>query len=355
MIPTAEYANRSPSRPSGPWLHRFAVLVAACTMLLIVAGGLVTSTGSGLSVPDWPTTYGHNMFTFPLSQWVGGIRFEHSHRLIASTVGFLTIILCLWLWLREPRRWLCWLGTAALLAVMAQGVLGGLTVLYLLPTPISVLHACLAQTFLCIVVSIAVFTSPRSVSHFSHSAVPSAAAPHRWALLLTLGIFGQLILGAVMRHTESGLAVPDFPRAYGQWAPDLSASAIDSYNEHRRFDLLLPVVTKEQIVYHLAHRLGAIAVTILVLGATGRILRDYRRFSTLRNPSLFLLFLLAGQIALGAWTVWSEKAALVATAHVAMGALMLAMAWLLTLRCYRDVAPIPRDETIELGLARSTA
>ncbi len=324
-------------------------------MLLIVAGGLVTSTGSGLSVPDWPTTYGHNMFTFPLSQWVGGIRFEHSHRLIASTVGFLTIILCFWLWRREKRRWLCWLGTAALLAVIAQGVLGGLTVLYLLPTPISVLHACLAQTFLCMVVSIAVFTSPRWISRSGRSQASTGAAPHRWVLLLTLGIFGQLILGAVMRHTQSGLAVPDFPRAYGQWVPDLSASAIDQYNQQRRFDLLLPVVTKEQIIYHLAHRLGAIAVTILVLGAAGRILRDYGRHSSLRNPAILLLFLLAGQIALGAWTVWSEKAAVVATAHVAIGASMLATAWLLTLRCYRDIAPVHLDETMELGLARSTA
>src|SRR3954466_2090296 len=84
------------------WHHRYATLVAACTVLLITAGGMVTSTGSGLSVPDWPTTYGSNMFTFPMSKWVGGIRYEHSHRLIASTVGFLTVILALWTWRGEP-------------------------------------------------------------------------------------------------------------------------------------------------------------------------------------------------------------------------------------------------------------
>jgi len=334
-------------------LHRFSIVVAGATWLLIIAGGLVTSTGSGLSVPDWPTSYGHNMFTFPFSQWVGGIRFEHSHRLIASTVGLLTVVLCLWLWRREKRSWLCWLGTTALFAVIAQGVLGGLTVIYLLPTPISVLHACLAQTFFCIVISIAVFTSPRWTTRPDREPTSSHAAPHRWAFLLTLGIFGQLILGAVMRHTESGLAVPDFPRAYGQWVPDLSTSAIEGYNSERRFELLMPVVTKEQIVYHLAHRAGAIAVTILVLAAAGRILRDYGRHASLRRPAVLLLVLLAGQIALGGWTVWSEKAALVATAHVAVGAAMLATAWVLTLRCYRDVVPNRGKALVELSLARS--
>src|SRR3989475_4452668 len=103
-------------------LHRFAKIVAGSTIFLVLAGSLVTSTASGLSVPDWPTTYGWNMFTFPPSKWVGGILYEHGHRLIASTVGFLTIVLAVWLWLRESRRWLNWLGVVALVAVIAQGV-----------------------------------------------------------------------------------------------------------------------------------------------------------------------------------------------------------------------------------------
>src|SRR5438034_9800525 len=111
-------------------LHRFALLTACSTALLIFVGGLVTSTGSGLSVPDWPTSYGWNMFTFPVSKWVGGIRYEHSHRLIASTVGFLTIIMAGWTWKVEPRRWVRRLAFAALGAVILQGLLGGLTVLF---------------------------------------------------------------------------------------------------------------------------------------------------------------------------------------------------------------------------------
>src|SRR3954471_4617672 len=105
------------------WHHRYATLVAACTVLLIAAGGMVTSTGSGLSVPDWPTTYGQNMFTFPVSKWVGGIRYEHVHRLIASGVGLLTVALAVWLARRERRRWVRRLGYFALGAVVAQGVL----------------------------------------------------------------------------------------------------------------------------------------------------------------------------------------------------------------------------------------
>src|SRR5437667_10589411 len=118
-------------------LHRFALLTACFTALLIFVGGLVTSTESGLSVPDWPTTYGWNMFTFPFSKWVGGIFYEHTHRLMASFVGFLTVILTGWIWLSEERRWMKWLTTAALGTVILQGVLGGLTVLFLLPAPVS--------------------------------------------------------------------------------------------------------------------------------------------------------------------------------------------------------------------------
>jgi cytochrome c oxidase assembly protein subunit 15 len=137
------------------WLHRYAKLVSASTVLLIVAGGLVTSTGSGLSVPDWPTSYGWSMFTFPLRHMVGGIFYEHGHRLIASTVGFLTIILAVWIWRVEPRRWVRTLGFAALGSVILQGLLGGITVLLFLPTAVSTAHAGLAQIFFCLTVAIA--------------------------------------------------------------------------------------------------------------------------------------------------------------------------------------------------------
>src|SRR5690349_25031541 len=130
-------------------LHKYSRLVVACTILLILAGSFVTSTDSGLSVPDWPTTYGSNMFSFPLSKMVGGIFYEHGHRLIASTVGFLCIIQALWLHFREPKKFVRRLGWLSLLAVCVQGALGGLTVIFLLPKTISVSHAALAEIFFC--------------------------------------------------------------------------------------------------------------------------------------------------------------------------------------------------------------
>ena len=140
------------------WLHWFAVLTAVGTFVLIWVGGLVTSHGVGMAVPDWPTTYGYNMFFFPISKWVGGIFYEHSHRLVASGVGCLTVILAVWLWLKEERRWLRWVGIAALAAVIMQGVLGGLRVTQMKDV-IGVFHATLAQLFFALVSAIALFTS----------------------------------------------------------------------------------------------------------------------------------------------------------------------------------------------------
>src|SRR3982750_1956550 len=173
------------------WLHRFARLVTAFTVLLIAAGGMVTSTGSGLSVPDWPTSYGWSMFSFPTSKWVGGIRYEHSHRLIASTVGFLTIILAIWTWRLEPRRWVRKLGFAALGAVILQGVLGGITVLLFLPPAVSIGHAALAQFFFCLTITLAVVTSPAW-----KNAVQPVEDPilRRVAAVTTALVYAQIII-----------------------------------------------------------------------------------------------------------------------------------------------------------------
>src|SRR5947209_15545702 len=141
-----------------PWLDRFAWLTAGATFLLLGLGGLVTSHEAGMAVPDWPTTYGYNMFLFPVSKWVGGIFYEHSHRLVASGVGFLTTILAVWLWAKEERRWVRWLGVAAFLAVALQGVLGGLRVT-LYKSELGIFHAMLAQLFLVLLAGIALVTS----------------------------------------------------------------------------------------------------------------------------------------------------------------------------------------------------
>jgi cytochrome c oxidase assembly protein subunit 15 len=182
------------------WLHRYAVFVAVCTLLLVVAGGLVTSNAAGLSVPDWPLSYGKLM---PVME--GGVFYEHGHRMIATTVGILTIILAIWLWEAEPRRWLRNLGWAALGAVVLQGVLGGLTVLFLLPKAISIGHACLAELFFSTTVAIAVFTSP------GWKREPQVAEDSGWPSMRTLAaavpvfVLCQVALGAAARHQAIGI------------------------------------------------------------------------------------------------------------------------------------------------------
>jgi heme a synthase len=298
-------------------LHRFALFTACCTAFLIFVGGLVTSTESGLSVPDWPTTYGWNMFAFPFSKWVGGIFFEHSHRLFASFVGFLTVVLAIWTWVKERRNWVRWLSVAALGAVIAQGLLGGLTVLLLLPAPVSTLHACLAQTFFCLTISIALVTSPgwkRGLplikSHAESIPLQTLCAA------TTAAVYVQLILGALMRHTDSGLAIPDFPLAFGR---------------------IIPPFTSEKIVIHFAHRVGAAIVAAMIVWTFSRIVRSYSDSRLLFRPALTMFVLLAVQITLGALTVWTSKAVIPTTAHVANGALVLGTSLLLTLRAFAMV------------------
>ncbi|MEK6643427.1 MAG: COX15/CtaA family protein [Planctomycetota bacterium] len=333
------------------WLHRYCILLACFTLFLIVAGGMVTSTGSGLAVPDWPTTYGQNMFTYPPSKWVGGIFYEHGHRLIASTVGVMTIILAVWLRRADERRWMRRLGWIALAAVIAQGILGGLTVRYLLPAPISVFHGCLAQSFLCLVVSIAVFTSPRwRVPARAVGSTASWPAP-RLCAMMTGAVFLQLILGAVMRHTESGLAVPDFPLAYGKVIPNLSASAVEQYNYDRRWTYRLEQVTVDQISFHLAHRAGAVLVAVLLMMTTITLLRRHGDIAALKWSAILAMALLAAQIGLGAWTVWSGKNPRITTAHVAVGASLLATVWFTTLMSYRFVRTARREPVPSGALA----
>jgi cytochrome c oxidase assembly protein subunit 15 len=181
-------------------LHRFAVFTAACTLLLVVAGALVTSNDAGLAVPDWPLSYGSLM-----PPMVGGIFYEHGHRMVATFVGILTVVLAVWLQLREPRRWMRRLGWVALAAVIAQGLLGGLTVLFFLPRPVSISHASLAQLFFCTTVAIALFTSRWWMGEVEQRKGPAADDLRRFALALAAVVFFQLVLGASFRHRAIGI------------------------------------------------------------------------------------------------------------------------------------------------------
>ena len=322
------------------WLHWYTRLLCVATLLLIVAGGMVTSTGSGLSVPDWPNTYDYFMFAFPLSKMVGGIFYEHGHRMIASIVGLLTIGLTVGLYRREPRRWVRRLGFTALGAVVLQGTLGGITVLYFLPTPISVSHAGLAQIFFCLIVSLALFTSAgwRNTRELHrHEPVRRDAAMLVLATTLPSLVYIQILVGATMRHTGAGLAIPDFPLVFGG---------------------LLPSTWSFGITVHYAHRIGALATAGLVLATLGHLLAHHRDRGDLLHPAWALVVLVLGQISLGGWTVLSERAAIVNTAHVAVGATVLATALVLGLRVNRhrfpDAQPT-RSRTRPDGLTEPSA
>ena len=292
-------------------LHRFSQFVVGCTVLLVLAGSLVTSTGSGLAVPDWPTTYGWNMFTFPPSKWVGGIFYEHGHRLIASTVGFLTIVLAVWLWRADPRPWMKRLGVAALLAVVTQGVLGGLTVLYFLPDAISTAHAGLAEIFFCMTVAIALFTS-RGWTESTDAADDRTL--RAVATATTALVYTQIIVGAAMRHSGAGLAIPDFPLMFGGIVPDHWSGAI---------------------AIHFAHRLGALIVSAAVLATAAHIWHHHRGRPDLTRPAALIVGLVVVQVTLGALTVLTRRDVAINSAHVVCGALVLTTSLVITLRSWR--------------------
>ena len=294
------------------WLHRYAKLLVCATLLLLAAGGMVTSTSSGLSVPDWPTTYGQNMFAFPLSRMAGGIFYEHGHRLIASAVGFLTIGLVAWVWVADPRRWMRTLALCALGAVILQGVLGGLTVLYLLPAPVSIGHAGLAQVFFCLTIGLALFTSPGWRTP-ARPPVDDEGLRARLTLLSTL-IFAQIILGATVRHLGAGLAIPDFPLAIGG---------------------VVPPAWTTPIAVHYAHRVGALLVATDAVAVAAFLWRRHRGRPELARPTWLLLAAIAAQVTLGALVVLSRRDPIVNTMHVATGAFVLGTSVLLTLRSYR--------------------
>ena len=300
---------------SMPWLHQYTRLLAAASLLLITAGGLVTSTGSGLSVPDWPNTYGYFMFSFPLSKMVGGIFYEHGHRLIASIVGLLTIGLAVWISRIDSRRWVKRLGWTALGAVILQGTLGGITVVYFLPPAISISHAGLAQLFFALIVSLAIFTSKGWHSRYDQRPPLNDWILSRLALLTPILIYIQILVGATMRHTDAGLAIPDFPLVFGG---------------------LWPPVWTAGISIHFAHRFGALLVATVVCAIAFHIFYHHASRRELCRPALLLSSLVLLQIVLGGWTIWSEKHVVVNTAHVTVGALVWVTAVSLTLRVHRE-------------------
>ena len=303
----------------GRWLHRYALLTAFSTFLLVIAGGLVTSTGSGLAVPDWPLSYGT---LFP--PMIGGILYEHGHRMVAGTVGIMTMVLAAWLWMKEPRRWVRGLGGTAVLAVLVQAGLGGLTVIFLLPTAVSVAHAGLAMIFFGITCALALVTSPWWLRQGEPAPMAGSLPLPRLAALATGIVYLQILIGATVRHTGAGLACPDFPLCNGRIVPG--------------FDSL-------GVALHMTHRLGAVAAACMVVWLYRRILSRHAQVTGLVVVSTFAMALVGMQFLLGALTVWNDLAVEPTTAHVAGGALLFVTVLTLTLQSYRHFSNDPAAST----------
>jgi len=281
------------------WPHRLAVVLACATFPLLFIGGLVTSKGAGLAVPDWPTTFGYTMFLYPWSKMVGNIFYEHSHRLVASAVGLLTIALTVTFWLRERRQWLRWLGVAALLLVILQGVIGGLRVV-LLENTLAIFHAAFAQAFFALTVSLAIFTSADWSVEPQDKPIADGGRLGRLCAVTTGLIYVQAIFGAVLRHTGE------------------------------RVD---------------AHLFFAALVALHVVFVLVRIMKFHGDLPKLTRPACFLGALLLLQLLLGIGSYFGKFTSMLGlssgilvmltTTHLVTGALMLATSLMLTLRAYR--------------------
>jgi len=304
-------------------LNRFAILVAGATFCLIIAGALVTSHDAGLATPDWPLSNGQ---LFP--KMVGNLFWEHGHRMVATTVGLLTIGLLLYIRVREKRQWVLRLGVFALLAVVAQGLLGGLTVKLMLPLPVSTAHATLAQLFFCTTVSLAVFTS-RSWMEAPALSAEEGTAPLRYlctAALVTILL--QLIIGATLRHSATWDQAP----------------------------------STELILVHIG---GAFAVVVALGIATLTVLRRHNGKRFLTRPAMVALTLLFVQLFLGVAAYItrlhspSDPQPLnpmvgITVAHVACGALVFATTIVLTLRVFKVLhGPVSRVQPVARAQARS--
>ncbi len=279
-------------------LHRFSVFLAACTLFLVVAGASVVSKEAGLSVPDWPLSYGKVM-----PEMTGGVFYEHGHRMVATMVGFLTIILAVWLWRVDERRWMRRLGWIALLGVIVQGVFGGLTVIFKLPPEISIVHACLAQLFFSTTVAIALFTSAawlRGPELVEDDGTPPLRT---LALLAPVSVFGQLVLGAAYRHKILGV---------------------------------------------IPHVVGALLVAGIVFAVALMALQQFPKHAALRRSGIALVTITMVQVFLGIAAYMSriyttESAApqaimvIFTVLHVAVGALTLAAAVVFAIQTFRNV------------------
>lgn len=300
-------------------VRRLSKIIVFLTLSLIFVGALIKSHEVGLSVPDWPTSYGKQMFLFPFSEMVGGIFYEHGHRLFATIVGFFTLLQFIVLSFTHHPLWIKKMSFVALVLVITQGLLGGMTVIFFLPPQISILHGVLAQIFFVSIIFIAYSLSDSRLNKKKES---YPLFIKRGALIITLLVFVQLVLGALVRHTSSGLAIPDFPKMGGMWIPTFSDNMVNNINVEL-FDKNLDMVSKWQVVIHFLHRLGAFIITLALTFFIYKFRNMVEKNSIESKILILLSVLLLIQIILGATTVVTEKLPFVASFHVVTGAALL--------------------------------
>jgi cytochrome c oxidase assembly protein subunit 15 len=306
------------------WLHRLAVLLAACAVVLVLLGALVTSTGSGLSVAAWPSTFGEAETGAAPS----GAALQQAHRVMAALVGLLTILVAAFTWRVDSRPWMKGLALGGVAVVFAQAVYGGIGVINQLPPFFSIFHAALAQLFLGVAIALALFTSPGWLADAS----PGAATPagdrvlRRWAVAATAVIYLQVLLGAAMRHSyaadgrPAAFAIPDYPLAFGQLLP-------------------LAQLSSWAVVLDYLHRVGALAIVVLSVVAGARVLRHHLAQEELVRPAAMLVLVLLSQVPLGGLAVLTNGHPAVSTLHAFAVTAALGAALVLALRSFRDPLP----------------
>lgn len=288
-------------------LHRYSQFMVVCVFFLINTGAMVTSTHSGLSVPDWPLSFGG---FFP--RMVGGVFYEHGHRVTALVIILLTAVLAAWTWKSGQDRTARFLTLAAIGAVLLQALLGGLTVIFKLPVAVSTGHAGLAQIFFCLVIAFALVTSPGWKARQGARPLEKSFSGLAWATVAC--VYAQILIGATIRHEYIGLAIPDFPLSLGRVVPPL-----DSW----------------MVVLNFTHRVLAGVIFMLILFNGLRLLAFHGEDPWIARPARFLIAAVLLQVGLGAFTIWTGLQPAVASAHVAGGALVLSTSLVLALRCGR--------------------
>lgn len=316
--PTAQ-PRRAAYQPGLAW---FAAIGSAWVFVLVTLGAFTTSIGAGMAFPDWPLSNG----SVNPHGWLVNIAMfaEHSHRLSGTMMGLITIALAVWLWRREPRRWLRRLGWSALAIVIIQGVLGGTRVLLdpvhvpgfdmTLGQMLRIPHGILAQLYICVLIAIAVSLSRGWIER----AQPASCAVRRAGTLCVLLLIVQLTIAATMRHNHAGLAIPTFPLSTADGA-------------------LLPASWDYRVVLNFAHRSMALILTVALVWYALRIWSDRGSSLLLRSLASVMVGLLGLQVLLGAYVIWSQRQAEITTGHVVVGALLLATTFWANWLAHRDV------------------